>query len=457
MSSSELLTPFGAPMLKHFLFEPGWRNLNQGSFGTYPAPVRDALRKFQDANEARPDAFFRWELPKGLDVSRAAVAKLLHVPTEECVFVKNATTGVNTVLRNLLFKEGDVIVYFATVYGAIEKTIVSLSEMTPVRGLKVEYRYPISDDELVRRFEETVTKAKADGLNVRVAVFDTVVSNPGIRFPFEELVRVCKEQGVLSLIDGAHGIGQIPLDLGKLQPDFFTSNCHKWLFTPRGCAVLYVPLRNQHLIRTTLPTSWGFIPDPNSPATQPSVLPSGRNPKSAFELLFQFVATGDDTPYLCVPAALEFRQTVCGGEDRIYEYMENLAREAGDVVSLALGTEVLQEPGLKPGEVSRQRQCAMATVRLPLAVSDHDSTTRTAYPVLKTTDALAAIDWMQAVMANKYKTLAPIFLHGGWLWVRLSAQIYLEKSDFEWLGGVLKVLCEKVGNREMDEESRGDV
>lgn len=137
--------------------------------------------------------------------------------------------------------------------------------------------------------------------------------------------------------------------------------------------------------------------------------------------------------------------------------MENLAREAGDVVAAALGTEVLQEPGLKPGEVSRQRQCAMATVRLPLAVSDHDSTIRTAYPVLKTTDALVAIDWMQAVMANKYKTLAPIFLHGGWLWVRLSAQVYLEKSDFEWLGKVLKELCEKVGNREMDEESRGDV
>jgi len=155
------------------------------------------------------------------------VAKLLHVPMEECVFVKNATTGVNTVLRNLVFKEGDVIVYFATIYGALEKTIVSLSETTPVRGLKVEYRYPISDDELVRRFEETVKKAKADGLNPRIAIFDTIVSNPGVRFPFEKLVESCRAHEVLSLIDGAHGVGQIPLDLGKLQPDFFVSNCHK--------------------------------------------------------------------------------------------------------------------------------------------------------------------------------------------------------------------------------------
>lgn len=38
------------------------------------------------------------------------------------------------------------------------------------------------------------------------------------------------------------------------------------------------------------------------------------NGKSAFESLFEFVATSDDTPYLCIPAALHFRAEVCGGE-----------------------------------------------------------------------------------------------------------------------------------------------
>lgn len=205
-------------------------SLPPGSFGTYPVAVQTALRHFQSQVEARPDPFIRHIQPQLIDEARRAVASLLNVPTNECVFVKNASTGVNTVLRNLVFKQGDVLVYFDTVYGAVEKTLVSLTETTPLQLRKVQYQFPISHDELVRKFLEVVASATAEGLTVRVAVFDTIVSLPGVRFPFERLIEACRAEGILSVVDGAHGIGQIPLDLGALQPDFFTTNCHKWVF-----------------------------------------------------------------------------------------------------------------------------------------------------------------------------------------------------------------------------------
>lgn len=443
-------------MRELFLFDKEYKNLNHGSFGTYPASVRTTLRQLQEAAEARPDTFIRFDVPKGLDEARSAVAKMLNVPRNEVVFVKNATTGVNTVLRNLSFNHGDVVVYFATIYGAVEKTLVSLMETTPVQALKVEYEFPISHDELVRRFLSVVRKAKAEGLNVRVAVFDTIVSLPGVRFPFEKLVEACREEGVMSLIDGAHGIGHIPLDLGSLKPDFFTSNCHKWLYVPRGCAVLYVPRRNQHLIRTTLPTSWGFIPSVDSPETAPSILQNAddddkdENSKTPFEYLFEYVATNDDTPYLCIQSALKFRTEVCGGDDKIYSYLEKLANEAADIVADALGTDVLQEPDLKPGEASQLRRCGMSTVRLPLAVANGnvEQGKSSPYAPLKPEEVQRTIRWIQGTLAQKYNTFVPVFAHGAWLWTRLSAQVYLERSDFEWLAGVLKQLCKEVGERQ---------
>jgi hypothetical protein len=170
--------------------------------------------------------------------------------------------------------------------------------------------------------------------------------------------------------------------------------------------------------------------------------------KSAFEELFEFVATTDDTAYLCVPAALKFRSQVCGGEDRIYAYLEKLAREAGDIVAAALGTEVMQEPGLKAGEVSQLRRCAMATVRLPFAVDvpggEHDPKTATARLTLQAAQAADVAGEMQKALARDYGTFVPVFAHGGWLWTRVSAQVYLETSDFEWLGGALGELCNKV-------------
>lgn len=139
----------------------------------------------------------------------------------------NATTGVNTVLRNLVYAPGDVIVYFATIYGACENTVKYLCETTEARAARVEYTYPIEDDELVRRFRDVVRREQEAGRRVKVAIFDTVVSMPGLRVPFEALVEACRELGVLSLIDGAHGVGQLDLNLSELDADFFVSNCHK--------------------------------------------------------------------------------------------------------------------------------------------------------------------------------------------------------------------------------------
>lgn len=68
---------------------------------------------------------------------------------------------------------------------------------------------------------------EASGGTVKLAIFDAIVSMPGVRMPFERLTQACKELGVLSCVDGAHGVGHIELDLGQLDADFFVSNCHK--------------------------------------------------------------------------------------------------------------------------------------------------------------------------------------------------------------------------------------
>ena len=73
----------------------------------------------------------------------------------------------------------------------------------------------------------TVRATEADGLEIYACVFETITSVPAARFPFETITQLCREKRILSVIDGAHGVGQIPIDLASLDPDFFVSNCHK--------------------------------------------------------------------------------------------------------------------------------------------------------------------------------------------------------------------------------------
>ncbi|KAL8686211.1 MAG: hypothetical protein Q9218_007268, partial [Villophora microphyllina] len=423
-------TPFGHAMRSHFLYDPSYLPLNHGSFGTYPKAVRNALHRWQDLSESRPDAFFRYHLGGYIDSARSAIARLLGVDSGECVFVSNATTGINTVLRSLVFEKGDAIVYFSTIYGACEKTVEYMTDTTPVESAKIEVTYPIGDDDLVAKFQNRVCQLKTEGKRARVAMFDTVSSLPGVRVPWEKLVEVCKAENTLSLVDGAHGVGHLDLKLGKVQPDFFVSNCHKWLYVPRGCAVFYVPERNHHLIRSTIPTSHGYEGLPKEGQEKLfNPFPTGR--KSRFVEMFQFVGTTDISNYLCMEEALRFRDEVSGGEEKIMKYCESVANEGGHKAAEMFGTEVMNNAE------KTLTKCCMTNVRLPLKLGDGEGE-------VKKTDAFQAVGWMAKTLVDQHDLFAPPYFHGGFFWVRFSGQIYVEVDDFVKAAKVLKGLCENI-------------
>ncbi|PTB81772.1 PLP-dependent transferase, partial [Trichoderma longibrachiatum ATCC 18648] len=423
---------------KHFMFKPGFTHLNHGSYGGYPRPVRDALRSVQDAVQAEPDTFVRYTYPAKLEEVRALLAKHLHAADkDEIVLVPNATTALNTVLRNLQYQPGDVIAFIQGTYGAIEKTVDYLVETTPVESVCVPFD-PVSDDDdtLVETFRCVLQEHRG---RVRVAIFDTVVSMPGLRMPFERLAQVCRDFGVLSVVDGAHGIGLIDLDLDRLGADFLTTNCHKWLFVPHTCAVLYVALKNQHLMRSSLPTSHGFQPLPDILQMKqyigPYELPASNNP---FVFQFSYTGTIDNGPPLCIPAAIKFRKEVCGGEEAIQAYCRALAREGEKVAVAILQTRTLPMP--------ESKRVAFANVQLPLEVSSHDAAERGG--TIPLADVPKVIDFMLRSLSRDYNTFVNIAFVSGSLWARFSAQIYLELEDFEYGAKALQELCEKVANRD---------
>lgn len=385
-----------------------------------------------------------------LDECRAAVAGLLNAPPNTVVFVTNATVGVNTVLRNMTWNDDgkDEILYFNSIYGACGKTIDYIIDSNPgrVSSREILLAYPCEDAVIVDMFEKVVRDSHSAGKRARICVFDTVSSLPGVRFPFEQITRACKERGVLSLVDGAQGIGLIKLDLAAVDPDFFVTNCHKWLHVPRSCAVFYAPLRNQHLISSTLPTSHGYVPKSGA---RFNPLPPPEEGKSAFVHNFEFVGTLDTSAYLCVKDAIAWRQGVLGGEDKIMEYTHWLAAEGGRKVAAILGTEIMENHS------QTLTKCAMVNVGLPMWVrpavetdgKSRDFAPPTDHIVLPPEAALNIGQWMMRVLVDEYKTFVALFIHRDRVWVRLSSQVYLGIEDFEWIGKVLLELCDRVAKK----------
>lgn len=188
---------------------------------------------------------------------------------------------------------------------------------------------------------------------------------------------------------------------------------------PRGCAVLYVPFQNQAMFSSTVPTSWGYETEEN------------RNKMNApyyFSKLFDKISTTDNTPYCCIPAALEFRARVCSGETSIRDYCEDIARQGGDVMAEILGTEVL-------GASSASfRQCCFVNVRLPLTLADLNVDTSVGRGIAK---------WMQELTPAEYETYIPIKFYAGGFWCRISGQVYLTLEDFKRAAEILLLICRR--------------
>ncbi|KAJ5948090.1 Pyridoxal phosphate-dependent transferase major region subdomain 1 [Penicillium verhagenii] len=435
--SSDTFTPFGHEMRKYFSFAPGYRNMNHGSFGASPRVIRDKANALKDECESTPCPFIKYRFPQLLDENRVAISKFLSVPESTIVLVPNATTGVNTVLQNIRWNDDgkDEILELDVIYGACEKMANYICETHPgkVRTRQIGFAYPLEPSEMISIFQEAISTSKSEGYRPRVAIFDTISSNPGLRLPFEALAAACRAEGILSLVDAAHGIGQIDLKISSWDPDFLVTNCHKWLFTPRACAVFYVPERNQSLMRSTMPTSHGFVPQSIGKAQKNE--PEIKSPaKSYFVSNFEFVGTAENAAFLTVGDAIKWREEVCGGESRIRDYCINLAQSGGRRVADILRTRILDN-------ASRSfTDCCMVNILLPL----NHPTAGSGSLVLYGDSVVTITEWMQQAMIKNWKTFMPVFpFHGQW-WVRLSGQVYLDESDFEWAGWTLKTLCEEI-------------
>jgi len=193
-------------------------------------------------------------------------------------------------------------------------------------------------------------------------------------------------------------------------------------------------------MRSTLPTSHGFTPKKaqiGSPFPKSAFVDGG---KSDYVSNFEFVGTIDNAPYLCIPAALKWREDL-GGEDRIREYCWRLAQEGGKHVARVLGTEVLDN------STHTLSRCCMTNVRLPISVTKAQECASKAGIEKDDVGALVR-DWMSKTLIDDYGTfIQTLFYNGAW-WTRLSGQVYLEMADFEWAAETLKTICKRIDDGE---------
>ena len=400
-------------LARHWLLDPAVTFLNHGSFGACPVPVLDAQRELRDRMEAEPVRFLARELDDRLVAARATLGRFVGADPDDLAFVANATGAVNAVVRSLRFEDGDEILTTDHEYNAVLNVLRHVAARDGARVVVVRLPFPsVSPDEIVERV------LGAAGERTRLAVFSHVTSPTALVLPVERLVPALAERGIDALIDGAHAPGMLPLDLGRLGAAYYAGNLHKWVCAPKGAGFLHVRRDRQADVRP-ITISHGA----NSPV----------GARTRFRLEFDWQGTLDPTPWLAVPAALEFvERMVGGGWLAAIARNHELALEAGSDLAATLETE------RAPDEMIGAMVAVALPSRGPLggAASPDQSSPLDADP-------------LQTVLFDRFGIEVPIY---GWpvpaaespdpprRLIRISAALHNDGNDFDRLIAALREL-----------------
>lgn len=378
-------------MLSEWMLDPSITYLNHGTVGAPPRRVLARQQELRDEIERQPSAFLLRELSElrfgrfdgRLSRMRAAakdVGEFLGVDGKDLVFVDNTTSGINAVLRSLDLREGDEVLIPNLAYGAI-KNVVNFG--TRLRGAQVrEVNLPAAitgPDVVVRSIESALTP------RTKVVVIDHITSETALVLPVSNIAAVCRARGVITIVDAAHAPGAIPVDIDALGVDFYCGNLHKWGWSPRSSAILWVDSSRQTGLHPTV-ISWGL--------------------NQGMTIEFDWPGTRDPTPHLAAPAGIQFMREL--GVEAVQRYNHDLAWSAGNRMA---------EHWRSPLACPESMIGTMVTVQLPSAGGS------TRDDAIRLRDALLFEDKIEVQVHAAHERLH----------VRVSAQIYNEMSDVDRL------------------------
>jgi isopenicillin-N epimerase len=376
-----------------FLLDPEVIFLNHGSFGACPRTVFEIYQEWQKELEREPVEFLGRRAQELMATARERLAAYLNIDSGELVYFPNPTTAINMVVRSLSLEEGDEILTTNHEYGAMDRTWRFICKQTGARYIQQAIPLPVST-------KEGIIEAVLSGVTPRTKIlFISHITSPtALIFPVAEICRRAREIGLLTIVDGAHAPGQIPLDLSTTCADIYTGACHKWLCAPKGSAFLYASKKIQPLL-DPLVVSWGYE----------SEKPSG----SQFIDFHEWQGTRDISAFLSVPTAIDFQQE--HHWDLVREHCHALAAEARARIDALTGLEPICTD-------SSEWFAQMFSARLPSGVD---------------------VEMLKARLFEEFRVEAPLVQWQGEKFIRVSIQGYNDEKDVDVLLDALDTLLYK--------------
>lgn len=266
-------------------------NLEHGYFGAMALPVQAAFEEAVRYANAHLSPFVRGEFTaKHVDILRTRLAQLINAEPHEILLTRSGTESMQVLIGQYVpLQRGDVVLWSNLDYPAMRNSMAWLEQRRGVTPLALQFELPISQEELLARYKDAIRNTP----KLKLMLLSQVYPCNGQQVPVREIVAFAREHGVDVLIDSAHALGQLPVDVQQMDLDFAGFNLHKWIGAPPGLGFVFIRAAQLHKIEP-------HMGDQDYPATDIRCrLHIGMPPLGAI---------------LATPAALDFHTSLGGTE-----------------------------------------------------------------------------------------------------------------------------------------------
>jgi selenocysteine lyase/cysteine desulfurase len=202
--------------------------LNHAAVAPLARPAAEAMRWLAD-DALRFGSLHYDQWLETYDGLRRAAARLVNGAPEEIALVKNTSEGIATIAMGLDWRSGDRIVAFTEEFPANQYPWRRLER----KGVRIDW---LSVTDPLDKIDQAARGA-------RLLAISFVQYLTGKRADLVRIGRICRDRGVIFLVDAIQGLGAFPLDVRAAHIDALAADGHKWLLGPEGCAILYVSRR----------------------------------------------------------------------------------------------------------------------------------------------------------------------------------------------------------------------
>ncbi|MEQ8743695.1 aminotransferase class V-fold PLP-dependent enzyme [Parasphingorhabdus sp.] len=381
-------TAFGPDFRKFWNLAAGKTFLNHGSFGACPIFIRQHQAQIQNELDAHPDSFFLEEIVPGEEPGKLRqnvepLAQFIGSDAEHVAYVENATIGIQAALMSAGIRAGDSILISNQQYNAVRVMVEHNCRTVGATVLVADLPGDGTEEDMVEAIECALQS------NTRLAIIDHITSSSALELPIKSIAEMLHRRDVRLIVDGAHAIGHIDLDMSDLGADWYVTNAHKWLHAPVGTALFYA---SDAVYSITVPPVVSHFAELGFPRS------------------FDYVGSRDYTAWLATPLALRFTTSL--EQAGLRTHWKNLIGHAD---------RSLQSMGIRPLNAALSAP-AMRSYVLPQTRAATED------------DAIAVMDslWREFGIQTRILSL------DGFLLLRVSGAAYVGQADIDLLCEALR-------------------